>query len=85
MTRRRDLIGTIRSITYPGAGRGKRVTAYLELDEGPIVLYFMSRSNLECIDIGSKVRVIGAVSTYRGVPTMFNPSYTVVEDSDEHA
>lgn len=82
MTRRREITGTVRSITYPGATLTRRVSAHLDADDGPLVLYFMSRTNLECIDIGSRVRVVGAVTRHRGVPTMFNPSLTVLEESD---
>ncbi|AHU90363.1 hypothetical protein CQ11_00975 [Trueperella pyogenes] len=82
MSRRQELVGTIRSITYPGATLRPRVTMQLETDKGFLVLYFMSRTNIECLDIGSKVRVSGAVTRHRGVPTLFNPTFTVLEDDD---
>ncbi len=82
MTRRRELIGTIRSITYPGAGLERRVLVRLECDEGPLTLYFMSRKNLECVDIGTRIRVAGAITCHRGVPTMFNPIMEVENDDD---
>lgn len=80
MSRKTELTGIVRSITYPGAQR-PRVRLTLEVGEETMTLIFMSRSTIECVDIGSKLHVTGALTTHRGTPTMFNPSY-VVEDAD---
>ena len=82
MTRRRELVCTVRSITYPGAGLVHRVLVRLDTDDGPLTLHFMSRTTLECVDIGTKIRVAGALTRHRGVPTMFNPSLEVTNDDD---
>lgn len=75
------LTGTVRAITYPGALR-PQVRLRLEVDQETITVHFLSRSTLECIDIGSKLQVTGALTSFRGVPTMFNPSF-VIKEADE--
>ncbi len=82
MSYKTELTGTVRSITYPGAFQSPRVRVRLQAESETITLIFLSRSNLECIDIGSNISVTGALTTHRGVPTMFNPSY-VLKGSNE--
>ncbi|MFP7697168.1 hypothetical protein [Trueperella sp. LYQ143] len=83
MTRRISATGVVRSITYPGIGQTPRVLVHLQIGSEIVVLYFMSRRDLHCLDIGSKVRVRGALQRVHGVPTVFNPVFRVVEERDE--
>ncbi|WP_394262574.1 hypothetical protein [Trueperella sp.] len=76
MSRHTELTGTVRSMTYPGAQR-PQVRVRLEVGDATIALVFMSRSTIECIDIGSTLTVSGALTTDRGTPTMFNPRFVV--------
>ena len=46
MTRRRELVGTVRSITYPGAGLVHRVLVRLDTDDGPLTLHSVSYTHL---------------------------------------
>ena len=89
MERSRDInvIGEVTSITYPAYG----ASAYLDvmislLDEAEyesegaenLLLRFLGRHTMACLEIGSTVRVNGTLSRVAGMPVVFNPAITVM-------
>lgn len=82
MKSRHELTGVVRSITYPGAGSPPQVRIGVDVGDQIVNLVFLSRAHLACIDIGSRLTARGALTAYRGAPTIFNPSYDI-QDSDD--
>lgn len=72
-----DTVGTVISITYPAAGEVPTVRVNMQIHSGFLVLVFQSRSTIEALEIGQRVRAQGNVVQVHGVPTIFNPRYTI--------
>ncbi len=77
-SRRINLRGVVTAITYPGAGRRSALNVMLQVGGDSLVLAFLGRPEVHCIEIGTRLRVKGALVTRRGVPTVYNPSFTVI-------
>ncbi|MFT0848504.1 hypothetical protein VR010_12255 [Actinomycetaceae bacterium L2_0104] len=80
-SRRINLRGVVTAITYPGVGRSSALNVMLRVGEDSLVLTFLGRSDVHCIEIGTRLHVKGALVTRRGVPTVYNPSFTVIGDA----
>ncbi len=80
-SRRINLRGEVTAITYPGAGGSPTINVMLRVGEDALMLSFLGRADVHCIEIGKRLHVKGALATRRGVPTVFNPSYTVLGDA----
>ena len=84
MGRSRDInvIGTVTSITYPAYGGSTYLDVIVSLHDSEIgenlLLRFLGRRTLSCLEIGSSVRVSGALSHTAGAPVVFNPEITVI-------
>lgn len=77
MTRRRTWTGVVTGLAFPGATASPRVSVMIQLDDGFGQIVFLSRRNVECIDIGARIEATGAVIDVNGVPTICNPDFTV--------
>ncbi|MDD7466038.1 MAG: hypothetical protein PUK59_07405 [Actinomycetaceae bacterium] len=69
--------GRVISITYPGSEEVPMVRVNIQRDDGLLVLVFQSRTTLEALEIGQWVKAQGNVVTAHGMPTIFNPRYTI--------
>lgn len=78
MRNRVDVVGTISSMTFPGVGRPPVLKVDFAADELVYVLSFLGRTDMTCLEVGSQLRVRGTVTNNHGVPTIFNPNYTVI-------
>ncbi|MDO4888780.1 MAG: hypothetical protein Q3979_08805 [Actinomycetaceae bacterium] len=76
--RKLDTTGTVTSITFPGVGPSPALRVNLRTDDGPLMLTFLGRRDLRCVEIGSRLHVAGTLSSHRGVATVFNPDYLVI-------
>ena len=85
MERSRDInaIGTVTSITYPAYGDSAHLDVMISLvdeddyeGEGTenLLLRFLGRHTMACLEIGSTVRVNGTLSRVAGMPVVFNPT-----------
>ncbi len=79
-SRRINLRGEVTAITYPRAGGSPTFNVMLRVGEDSLVLSFLGRADLHCVEIGKRLHVKGALATRRGVPTVYNPSFTVLGD-----
>lgn len=82
MTRRRTWTGVVTGLAFPGATASPRVTVTIQLAEGFGQIVFLSRRNVECIDIGARIEATGAVIEVKGVPTIYDPEFTVSYATD---
>ncbi len=80
-SRRINLRGVVTAITYPGVGRRSALGVMLRVGEDSLVLAFLGRPEVHCIEIGTRLHVKGALVTRRGVPTVYNPSFSVLADT----
>lgn len=76
-SRRVHTEGVVLSITYPGARQKPLVRVTLQREDDLLTLIFQSRTTLEALDIGQRVRVAGAVVMHDNEPTIFNPEYEI--------
>lgn len=77
-------VGEVTSITYPAHGS----STYLDVIISPrdndgnakenLLLRFLGRRTMACLEIGSLVRVHGTRSFLAGTPIVFNPAITVM-------
>ena len=65
------------SISYSGVGQAPAVRVFLQRGGGLISLIFQGRSTLEALEIGQVVHVSGALVMSDGMPTIYNPNYTI--------
>ncbi|MBR5950815.1 MAG: OB-fold nucleic acid binding domain-containing protein [Actinomycetaceae bacterium] len=78
--------GTVTSITYPAYGGSAQLDVMIsplgeEMYSGgadSLLLRFLGRRTMACLEIGSLVRVRGTLSRSQGVPVVFNPAITVM-------
>ncbi len=77
-SRRINLRGKVRAIEYPGAGCPPVVNVMLGVGSDTLMLAFLGRTDLASIDVGSQLHVKGTITTSGGMPTVFNPIYTVL-------
>ena len=80
-SRRINLRGEVTAITYPGAGGSPTINVMLRVGEDALMLSFLGRADVHCIEIGTRLHVKGALVTRRGVPTVYNPSFSVLADT----
>ncbi len=75
---RADVCGTVRSVTL--RPRVDVPALVVEIYDGsrPLHLVWLGRREIAGISPGAKLRATGRVSYYRGIPTIFNPSYEIV-------
>lgn len=87
MERSRDInaIGIVTSITYPACGASTHLDVMISLTDGDeyedsenLLLRFLGRNTMACLEIGSTVRVDGTLSRAQGTPVVFNPAITVI-------
>lgn len=78
---RADVCGTVRSVTL--RPRADVPALVVEIYDGsrPLHLVWLGRREILGIQAGVQLKASGRVSYYRGVPTMFNPFYTIVPKS----
>ena len=78
---RADVCGTVRSVTL--RPRADVPALVVEIYDGsrPLHLVWLGRREIAGIHAGVQLKASGRVSYYRGVPTMFNPFYTIVPKS----
>ena len=78
---RADVCGTVRSVTL--RPRADVPALVVEIYDGsrPLHLVWLGRREIAGIQAGVQLKATGRVSYYRGVPTMFNPFYTIVPKS----
>lgn len=72
-----EVTGTVTSITYPGYGQRPDVRVRLDVTGTVLDAIFQSRTSLNAIDIGERVTIRGALVDVDGVPSMYNPSFTI--------
>ena len=73
----RETSGNVISITYPGFGETPVVRVNIQTPTGVLALVFQSRTSLEALEIGQCVRVRGNVVMSEGVPSIYNPYYSI--------
>lgn len=86
MERSREIntIGEVTSITYPAHGSSTHLDVIISLREDDdagsenLLLRFLGRRSMACLEIGSLVRVHGTLSSTAGTPIVFNPTITVM-------
>ncbi|MGV9183053.1 hypothetical protein [Arcanobacterium canis] len=78
--RRINVRGSVISVTYPGTSYAPNITVSLQVGDVVLRLVFMSRRQLHAIDIGQSLNVRGNLVTVEGVPTLFNPSYSILPE-----
>jgi hypothetical protein len=78
---RADVCGTVRSVTL--RPRADVPALVVEIYDGsrPLHLVWLGRREIAGITAGVQLKASGRVSYYRGIPTMFNPFYTIVPKS----
>ena len=76
-----DVCGTVRSVTL--RPRADVPALVVEIYDGsrPLHLVWLGRREIAGIYAGVQLKASGRVSYYRGIPTMFNPFYTIVPKS----
>lgn len=72
-----EVAGTVTAITYPGYGLNQEVRVRLDVSGTYLDAIFQSRSSMSAIDIGRALTVRGALVDVDGVPSMYNPTYTI--------
>lgn len=72
------LRGTIRTVTLPAESEYPRLEAEFEDGSGTLTLVWMGRRVVRGITAGTVLRVAGRLSTHRGRPALYNPSYELV-------
>lgn len=78
-SRRINVKGTVTAITYPGEGPSPRLDVIVTVgQEDRLLLRFLGRRKLGCIEVGSQVRVRGALSDADGAVAVINPDITVL-------
>lgn len=71
--------GTVAAMTYPGAGNEPVVTVLLRVGDGAsVLLSFLGRTDIHSFHIGSYLHVKGALTDKDGLPTVFNPQFSVL-------
>lgn len=89
MERSRDInvMGEVTSITYPAHGASAYLDVMISLYDGDeyesegtesLLLRFLGRHTMACLEIGSTVRVNGTLSHVAAMPVVFNPAITVL-------
>ncbi len=75
---RADVCGSVRSVTL--RPRIDVPALVVEIYDGsrPLHLVWLGRREIAGIQPGVQLRASGRVSYYRGIPTIFNPSYEIV-------
>ena len=77
-SRRLNVKGTVTAITYPAEGPDPRLDVIVTVGEDDrLLLRFLGRRDMSCLEIGSRLRVRGALSDADGSPAVINPSITV--------
>jgi hypothetical protein len=78
---RADVCGTVRSVTL--RPRADVPALVVEIYDGsrPLHLVWLGRREIAGIQAGVQLKASGRGSYYRGLPTMFNPFYTIVPKS----
>lgn len=76
--RRINVRGTVDAITYPGYECEPVVTVMLGVGDQELVLSFLGRTDLHSVNVGAVLHVKGTLTSQRGVPTVFDPAYTVI-------
>ncbi len=71
--------GSISAISYPGVGEEPVVSVMLTVGEQSVVLAFLGRTDIHGFQIGSKLHVKGMLSERQGLPTVFNPRFSVLK------
>lgn len=77
-------VGEVTSITYPAHGSRTHLDVIIsprdnDGDGGEnLLLRFLGRRTMSCLEIGSLVRVHGVRSYVAGTPIVFNPVITVM-------
>ena len=77
--RRINVRGTVTAITYPAQGPNPALDVIVTVGEDDrLLLRFLGRRTMGCLEIGSLVRVRGALSDADGSPAVINPEFTVL-------
>ncbi|MBE6483717.1 MAG: hypothetical protein E7Z96_02895 [Actinomycetaceae bacterium] len=77
-SRRVNLRGVVSAISYPGSETPPTLEVMLQVGDNSLLLAFLGRTDLHCVDIGSRLHVKGTLTSHNGVPTVFNPWFTVL-------
>lgn len=72
--------GTVTAITYPAYGATPNVDVTIHVGSALLILCFMSRRNIDAIDIGQRIQVRGRLTERDGVPVVYNPEYTILPE-----
>lgn len=75
--------GTIVSFTHPAPDQHQLFRVGVDCEHGPMMLLFIGRSSLACLDIGQHIRAAGRVCFYDGAPALYNPDYTIIPEERE--
>ena len=76
-----DVCGTVRSVTLRPRADVPALVVELLVGWRPLHLVWLGRREIAGIQVGVQLKASGRVSYYRGIPTMFNPFYTIVPTS----
>lgn len=70
--------GTVRTVTLPPRRSVPALVAEVWDGKGVVNLIWVGRRSIGGIEPGTFLRARGRVATFKGTPTIFNPSYEII-------